>query len=628
VSDAEGPRPPARGRRRDVLLAGALLIAAGVGVGALVGPRAPSPSTPRYLNHAPGVGYVGVPTCRECHPAQHKSYAETPHSRAFRPVDPAAEPFPAVFEHEASGLVYEMRAEGGRLSIRESIAFEDGERVVLTEHPVHHVVGSGEFSLTYASELDGFLVESPTTWYAGTRSWAMSPGFDAAAHAGFGRVLSEDCLHCHVGRVEPEGGNPFRFSIHEEAIGCERCHGPGALHVERHRGKEGSPAWTTLGGGEDPTIVVPSDLPRDLEIDVCAQCHLDHLVVPRLGVAKEDWRPGLRLDDFRVAYRLAASEGRMTVVGHVDQMRQSRCFEASGTMTCLTCHDPHARPRPEDRDAWYRGRCLTCHQVEDCGEDPRHRATTTATDSCVACHMPRGDTDIPHIAFTHHRVGVHGPPRPPVPASGDRDMTLVEVAGARALPPLEAKRSLGLAYLQLAERPSDDPGRLLWSDAEREACFEKARALLSEAHAEGADDPEVIEGLAGLEWNAERRGRLAREVLAAGDEAPALSRIRALSHLVRIHFQAKSPRVAEAYLRELTRISRSASDWSSLADVAMQKGDREEARAATQAALRMEPSNPYVQERAAVVLGWLGDPAAALHQRIAERLRERHAAAR
>ena len=52
------------------------------------------------------------------------------------------------------------------------------EAVVLEEHPLRWVVGSGHHSLTYAAEADGFLVESPATWYAGRRRWDVSPGYD------------------------------------------------------------------------------------------------------------------------------------------------------------------------------------------------------------------------------------------------------------------------------------------------------------------------------------------------------------------------------------------------------------------------------------------------------------------
>ena len=51
------------------------------------------------------------------------------------------------------------------------------------------------------------------------------------------------------------------------------------------------------------------------------------------------------------------------------QLRQSACYQRSERMTCLTCHDPHAREKPKDPAAFYRQKCLSCHGVAACGLD-------------------------------------------------------------------------------------------------------------------------------------------------------------------------------------------------------------------------------------------------------------------
>src|SRR5205085_685778 len=69
-------------------------------------------------------------------------------------------------------------------------------------------------------------------------------------------------------------------------------------------------------------------------------------------------------------------------------------------------------------------------------------------DNCLACHMPRGDTDIPHIAFTRHRIGRPGSDAPrsaggiPEPVPTDDVSRLSEA---------DRQRILGLAYVGLAE---------------------------------------------------------------------------------------------------------------------------------------------------------------------------------
>ena len=68
----------------------------------------------------------------------------------------------------------------------------------------------------------------------------------------FGRPIEPDCLYCHANRFEAVAGtiNGYRRPIfHGLSIGCERCHGPGGLHVR-------SPGPAD-GPGGDRTIVNP-----------------------------------------------------------------------------------------------------------------------------------------------------------------------------------------------------------------------------------------------------------------------------------------------------------------------------------------------------------------------------------
>src|SRR5262249_46486789 len=172
------------------------------------------------------------------------------------------------------------------------------EEVVLSDYPLKYVVGSGRHSLTYLVEADGFLVESPVTWYTSKKQWGMSPGYDQPVHLGFERPADEGCLICHAGRAEAVEGSWHRMRVTEAAIGCERCHGPGSLHVERHTGPDGGAAKPPTG--TDNTIVNPAHLPRELAEAVCQQCHLrGSATVPAPGSKQSDFRPGLPLQRFR-----------------------------------------------------------------------------------------------------------------------------------------------------------------------------------------------------------------------------------------------------------------------------------------------------------------------------------------
>src|SRR5205085_11715982 len=102
----------------------------------------------------------------------------------------------------------------------------------------------------------------------------------------------------------------------------------------------------------------------------------------------------------------SSRDDQMTVVGHVEQLRLSKCY-TDERLTCVTCHDPHAGKKPADPVAFYRQKCLDCHQQKGCTIPEPERRKQSAADDCARCHMPKGDTDVPHVAFTHHRIGKH-----------------------------------------------------------------------------------------------------------------------------------------------------------------------------------------------------------------------------
>ena len=369
------------------------------------------------------------------------------------------------------------------------------DEALLAEYPLRYVIGSGHHARTYAAEPEGFLVESPLTWYASTRSWGLSPGYNRADQMGFQRVINSRCLYCHAGRAEAIEESVHRFQVHEAALSCERCHGPGSLHVALHadKGTAGK-----LADGIDYTIVNPTHLSRTLAEAVCQQCHLQSApMVAARGRKPEDFRPGLPLQDYRHDYAQESPDASMTVVGHVEQMHLSRCYQGSETLTCTSCHNPHGEPRPQERVAYYRAACLECHPLDRCKVDAPRLQRESPDNDCVHCHMPRGSTDVPHVAFTHHRIGIHQTPltpkRPGDAAGLGQLRPILDISG---LGEIDRKRSLGLAYADWLELQQDH--------AKQQSCRTRATALLSEVRAEGLRDPGVDLMLARLTADAER----------------------------------------------------------------------------------------------------------------------------
>src|SRR5262249_41168791 len=84
---------------------------------------------------------------------------------------------------------------------------------------------------------------------------------------------------------------------------------------------------------------------------------------------------------------------KFEVVSAPYRMMQSACFRKSGgRMTCTTCHNPHQRPRADDRP------CRDCHTEA-------HNGKPEARQNWVECHMvKRRPEDAPLTSFTDHKI--------------------------------------------------------------------------------------------------------------------------------------------------------------------------------------------------------------------------------
>ncbi|TXT38855.1 MAG: hypothetical protein FD138_236 [Planctomycetota bacterium] len=144
-----------------------------------------------FLNTRPDVAIVGSDACRTCHAEHDSTFRHTSMGRSMSEVDLSREPPDGVFDHPLSKRRYEVRRQNEQLWHRELLLGGEPDEVVLSEFPVKYVVGSGHHSLTYLVEVDGFLVESPVTWYTSRKAWGMSPGYDHAEQSGFERATGE-----------------------------------------------------------------------------------------------------------------------------------------------------------------------------------------------------------------------------------------------------------------------------------------------------------------------------------------------------------------------------------------------------------------------------------------------------
>jgi len=559
------------------------------GSGLVASPPLSPTASSRFHNTGARARYLGSQACRECHQDETDSYALSGMSQSMRTVDLAVEPPDASVQHTPSNRGLRSSRQDGRLLHREEIT-GGSQPWIVGEHDIKYIVGSGVHFTMYLCEVDGFLVESPLTWYVAKPEWSMSPGYDSPHHLGFQREITAACLFCHAGRATAIENSYHRIRVDELGIGCERCHGPGSLHVARHNGESASDPGED-GDGFDRTIVNPARLTRDRAEAVCHQCHLQPraYVDPR-GRSLADYRPGLALEDFQHYYRSTDPRQRMKVVGHAEQMMQSRCYKESNSLSCITCHNPHATPSIADRPAHYRRLCQGCHAGDDksrCTADTVKRQQTLPADNCVACHMPTVPTKTLHTAVTHHRIGLHGdaevkngsepPGRPPA----DELEPLHDLSRYHQL---DRQRSLGLATLKRVFQLG------IGSGPRSQQLWDRSRSLLLQVQKNGLGDPDVEATLAQLLF--ETRPDQAVRHAAAALENPAISiesRLNALFALASHHHSQNRPGKSLEYLDQLIRIRRSASDWEMRGLCQLQQREFKAAIQSLQTAVTINP---------------------------------------
>jgi tetratricopeptide (TPR) repeat protein len=334
-------------------------------------------------------------------------------------------------------------------------------------------------------------------------------------------------------------------------------------------------------------------------------CHLNGPAsIPLRGRQETDYRPGMPLTDYRIDYRFDGGGEQMTVVGHIEQLRRSVCYQRSPELTCITCHDPHAREKPKDSVAFYRQKCLDCHASRGCKLDRAERLKKDATDNCAGCHMPRGDTDLPHIAFTHHRIGRHSPER--TAAAPDRVPELVPTDDVGRVPAVDQKRNLGLAYLAACRNAKYASYVGIFS--------ERARNLLEAVHAAGLRDGESTEALAEI-WfyfkkDPSRAAAYARQSVEAKG-TPTEVRVMALTLLAACEMQNRDFESAEGRLDELVQLRRFANDWRLLGRCYLEQDQPQKALPALRHALAIRPYRPVIHADLAEAYRRLGDAALA-----------------
>jgi predicted CXXCH cytochrome family protein len=350
--------------------------------------------------------FVGSRACAGCHRAIHLSYMRTEMGRSMRRASDLDLPAPADLELAPLHRRFRVFRRNNKLYQSEYALDESGNRIFDDIHEIEFAIGSGVNGYSFVVRRDNYLFEAPLSYYAKRARWDLSPGYESA-DLGFSRPVAATCVGCHSGRarlIADRDGLYDNVPFDELAIGCENCHGPGALHAAQM--KPGA-------------IINPARLPPRLAEEICIVCHqMGDARVLEPGKRLSDFRPGMWSSEVLAIFKLPSRQVELSdLLEHPSAMRTSRCFRASGgKLSCLTCHDPHVTPAPIEAAAYYRSKCFTCHTDASCGLPQAQRQQRAAND-CIACHMPKRDvTVVPHTALTNHRIPTR-PGQEPLPDS-------------------------------------------------------------------------------------------------------------------------------------------------------------------------------------------------------------------
>lgn len=546
-------------------------------------------------------GYADDAVCGSCHADRAKTYQGVGMSHAFdRPrASNLIEDFHAPpYFHERSRQYFEMRRRGEQLVFRRWQLAADGAPIHVFEQVVDWILGSGNHARTYLYRTPGGeLYQLPISWYSQTRQWRMAPGYDRADHDGVTRRVRNECMFCH-NAYPAMSAEPLSYWRAQnfppqlpEGLGCQRCHGPGAKHVQTKSRAD---------------IVNPARLSTKLRNDICYECHMQPTVIlpalRRFGRDIYSFRPGEPLDQYSVRVDIDEAEmprgERFEINHHPYRLEQSRCFkESEGRLSCLTCHDPHVKITDA---AHFRKACLSCHAQA-------HRAS----EDCTSCHMPKRRTqDVVHVVMTDHFIrrmpggaellAKRDEREPNIDRVETNDELYSTVALVRATGGASAASVKKLEELMSARKPEELEPWLDLASAQlrqrRWAELEKTTSVIL------AREPK--QELA-LEWRA-----LATAALTGNTK----DAIRVLKTLQRPEaaFNAgvllgRTPEAIEQFERVLAQRPNLAAAWTRLGEAKRECGDTSGAIDAFRRALEIEPANARAQQGIVDALRAMGD---------------------
>lgn len=325
--------------------------------------------------------YVGSQACEKCHAQIYQHWQKTPMANIVR--DPRSHP-DAIIPDLATNTVAKFS--------KDQVAFVYGS---IWKQRYFTKIGDDYFPL-------------PVQWDIGNHKWlpyhVPPKGADWWASLypsdNMQRPTGPTCDGCHSVDY-----NIHTKQVAEWNVGCERCHGPGSEHVQH------------------PTrcnIVNPAQMDSVAANDTCIQCHSQGRPLTNPIEGKYyDWpvgyRVGLRLQDY---WRLENCTLGQTdfyhfpdCTAHKNRMQGNDFVQSvmyRHQITCSSCHDVHGTDNYAQLIKPANQICQDCHGPTSPNgphtatlEEHTHHKDGSSGSQCVACHMPKIETEGVPGSFVH-----------------------------------------------------------------------------------------------------------------------------------------------------------------------------------------------------------------------------------
>lgn len=354
--------------------------------------------------------YVGNQSCQPCHADVWEKYNLSGKGRAFdipkKGVGPETFPVKPVYD-ASNGMYYTAFFRNlnntpteEHLIIAE-FRLKGKDTTHYREEVAKYVVGSGNQTRSYLRQSNGYLYELPITFYTKKKIWDLSPGYENGANSRFDRKIEPSCLACHTHQIESVPNSGHAYSNIGNAIACESCHGPASNHLSLLKANNNKIEKGNSG------LVALDKLPPQIQMDVCRQCHLEGLAVPKKGGNPLNYRPGDSLGKYLDIYiPVTENKDEFGFASHAERLQLSACYlKSKGQLTCTSCHNPH-EATPANAAVFYNSKCISCHQQ---GHESlcvvSDKAQQANKKGCIGCHIAQGGTtDIPHVATHDHYI--------------------------------------------------------------------------------------------------------------------------------------------------------------------------------------------------------------------------------